>query len=115
MAEKREIKRHKKQLTLRFGILAFSADISANGIFIKTPNITPPGTIIMIELTLPDNEKVTFEGIVRWTKKVPPRLIHLENKCGMGVEIIQFITGEASYQQFIANCENGSISVAFYE
>ena len=115
MAEKRDIKRHKKQLALRFGILAFSDDISANGIFIKTPNITPPGTIIRIELTLPNNEKVIFEAIVRWVKKVTPPLIHLENKFGMGVKITQFITGEASYQQFIANCENDGVSVAFYE
>jgi hypothetical protein len=105
MSEKRDIKRHKKQLTLRFGILALSADISGNGIFIKTPNITPPGTIIKIELTLPNNEMVIFEGVVRWAKKATPRLIDLGNKSGMGVEITQFITGEASYQQFLTELQ----------
>jgi len=106
MPEKRDIKRHKKRLTVRFGIdapnrLAYSEDISAHGLFIKTPNIIPPGTRIKIELALPNNDPVLVEGMIRWAKKVPPQLIHLAIKCGMGVEITRFVTGEASYQRLI--------------
>ena len=107
MAEKRDIKRHRKRLTVRFGIdapnrLAYSDEISAHGIFIKTSNIVPPGTSIKIELTLPNNDLVIFEGMVRWAKRIHPKMIHLTNKCGMGVEITKFIIGETSYQQLIA-------------
>jgi len=107
MAEKRDIRRHKKRLSVRFGIdapnrLAYSEDVSAHGLFIKTTNISSPGTCIKIELTLPNNDSVFVEGMVRWAKKVPPQLIHQAKKCGMGVEITRFITGEASYQQLLA-------------
>ena len=110
MAEKRNIKRHKKRLTVRFGIdlptrVAYTEDLSVNGLFIKTHYISPPGTRLQIELTLPNNDSVYFEGMVRWTKKAPPQLIHISIKCGMGVQITQFITGEANYQHFIAEMQ----------
>ncbi|GLI38756.1 PilZ domain-containing protein [Geobacter hydrogenophilus] len=106
MAEKRDITRHKKRLSLRFGTttptrLAYTEDVSAHGLFIKTTNLCPPGTRIQVELTLPDEEPVFLEGMVRWTKKVPPQMIHLVKKSGMGVMITKFIAGEMAYRQFI--------------
>ena len=57
MPDKRAINRHKKRLTLKFGIeapnkLAFTEDISAHGLFIKTVNILPLGSRVKVELTL---------------------------------------------------------------
>lgn len=106
MAEKRDLKRHKKRLSLRFGTvaptrLAFTEDVSSHGLFIKTTNICSPGTRIQIELTLPDDESVFVEGMVRWTKKVPPQMIHLVKKSGMGVMIMKFIAGEEAFRRFI--------------
>jgi len=54
VAEKRDIKRQKKRLSIRFGTdeavrVAFTEDVSITGMFIKTPNIVPPNTIIRIE------------------------------------------------------------------
>lgn len=108
MAEKRNIGRHRKRLSLRFGIesptrLAFTEDISGHGLFIKTTNICPPGTRLQIELTLSDNDSVFIEGMVRWTKKVPPQMIHLVRKSGMGVKILRFIAGEETYRAFVSN------------
>ncbi|AJE02815.1 PilZ domain-containing protein [Geobacter pickeringii] len=107
MADKRDITRHKKRLSLRFGTdqpsrLAFTEDVSAHGLFIKTTNLCPPGTRIQIELTLPGDESVFCEGMVRWTKKVPPQVIHLVKKSGMGIQIMKFIAGEEAFRHFIA-------------
>lgn len=108
MAEKRDITRHRKRLSLRFGIdtptrLAFTEDISMHGLFIKTTNICPPGTRLQIELSLNDSDSVFLEGMVRWTKKVPPQMIHLVRKSGMGIKILRFIAGEESYHSFVQN------------
>jgi hypothetical protein len=107
MAEKRDTGRVKKRLSLRFGTdtpsrLAFTEDVSAHGLFIKTTNICPPGTRVQIELDLPDCEPVFLEGMVRWTKKVPPQVIHLVKKSGMGIKIMRFIAGEERYRRFVA-------------
>jgi len=107
MPEKRDTKRMNKRLAIRFGTdaptrLAFTEDVSAHGLFIKTTNLCTPGTRIHIELTLPGDDAVFLEGMVRWTKKVPPQAIHLVKKSGMGVMITKFIAGESAYREFIA-------------
>ena len=107
MADNRDIKRHKKRYSVKFGInsptrLAFTEDISTDGLFIRTANIPHIGTRILVELTTPNNETVSFEGIVRWCKKVPPKLLQMANKAGMGIRITRFITGETIYKQLIA-------------
>jgi len=99
MAEKRDIKRHKKRITVRFGIddasrVAFTEDISLTGMFIKTPNIVPPNTKIRIVLELSNNRNVEIEARVMWAKKVPQNLFHLVKKSGMGVRFLRFHTGE---------------------
>ena len=107
MAEKRNLNRHKKRLSVRFGPdspsqLAFSEDVSDHGIFIKTGKIYPLGTILKIEITLPDDDHVFVEGMVRWTKKVPPQLISKVQKAGLGIKITKFIAGQAAYGLFVA-------------
>lgn len=99
MAEKRDIKRHKRRITVRFGIdeasrVAFTEDISITGMFIKTPNIVPPNTKIKIVLELSNNRIVEIEARVMWAKKVPQNLFHLVKKSGMGVRFLRFHAGE---------------------
>jgi hypothetical protein len=106
MAEKRDIKRFKKRLSLKFGNdaptkVAFTEDLSPNGLFVKTITPAPPGTRIKIELTMPDGNIALFEGMSRWRKSVPPQVIHLVNKKGMGVKILKFISGEDYYRRYI--------------
>ncbi len=102
MAEKRDLKRHRKRLTVRFGVddpnrLAFTEDISSQGLFIKTPNVCTPGTLIRVDLTLPDDRIVRMEAQVRWAKKVPPQMLRMVQKGGMGVRITRFFAGEDLY------------------
>lgn len=104
MAEKRNLGRHRKRFSLRFGVgepvrLAFTEDISSTGLFIKTTNVCNPGAVIMVELSLDGDVRVTLEARVMWAKKVPPQMIHLVKKSGMGVRINRFISGEAEYSR----------------
>ena len=107
MADKRNLNRFKKRLSVRFGPdspsqLAFSEDVSEHGVFIKTSKIYPLGTILKIEITLPDDDYVFFEGMVRWTKKVPPQLVSKVQKAGLGIKITKFIAGQAAYSELVA-------------
>lgn len=107
MDDKRNLNRYKRRLSVRFGAdapsqLAFSEDVSDHGLFIKTGKIYPLGTILQIEITLPNEEYVFFEGMIRWSKKIPPQLISKVQKAGLGVKITRFIAGQAAYSQFVA-------------
>jgi len=105
------IKRHKKQYRIRFGIYlpmcsALTEDISARGLFIKTVKIVPAGTLIEIELTMPNNNTVSMKGIVRWAKSDPAHSSNILHESGMGVEITKFIRGEEIYQNLIAELQS---------
>ncbi|HZV80770.1 MAG TPA: PilZ domain-containing protein [Geobacteraceae bacterium] len=115
MAEKRNLGRHRKRFSLRFGIgepvkLAFTEDISSTGLFIKTASTCNPGTIVTVELELGGGITVTLEAQVMWAKKVPPQMIHLVKKSGMGVRIIRFVSGEAEYSMLCEELELPLIS-----
>lgn len=106
MADKRDIKRIKKRLTVRFGTdeaarVAFSEDISRTGMFIKTANIYPPNTRIMLDLDISGNS-VRVEARVMWAKKVPQNLFHLVKKSGMGVRFLKFTGGEEHFNGYFA-------------
>lgn len=105
MIDKREIRRHKKRITIRFGIdepnrIAFTEDVSRTGMFIKTPNVSPPNTKIKIVFELVSDQKIEVEARVMWAKKVPPNVIHLVKKCGMGVRFLRFEAGEELFHRY---------------
>lgn len=105
MGDKRGGRRFRKRFTIRFGApepnrLAFSEDIHGSGMFIKTTNIVPPGSIILVSFTLPDGNEVLCEAQVMWAKKVPPQVIHLVNKSGMGVRFLRVIRGETPFADY---------------
>ena len=107
MAEKRDTKRRKKRLKLRFGVeypkrVAFTEDLSDRGIFVITGQPEPPGTKLLMQLTLPDESEVIVRGRVQWAKKVPPNLVRIAKKGGMGVRLLSFEAGEAAYRKFVA-------------
>jgi len=106
MAEKREIKRKRKRLRLRFGAeqpqrVAFTEDLSERGLFVITGQPERPGTQLVLEINLPDGQQVIAHGRVRWAKKVPPNLIRIASKGGMGIVLQTFETGEQAYKQFL--------------
>lgn len=105
MADKRDIRRIKKRISIRFGNdeavrVAFTEDISMTGMFIKTPNISPPNSKILIEIELPEGDKVLVEATVMWAKKVPANLFHLVKKSGMGIRFLRFHSGEDAFDNF---------------
>jgi Tfp pilus assembly protein PilZ len=110
MAEKRVMRRLRRRLSLRFGIdapvrMAFTEDVTDHGMFIKTTNLYPPGTRIAIELILPGEKRVRLQGMIRWSKKVPPTMIHLVRKAGIGVKILGFESGENDFRQFLEGAQ----------
>lgn len=103
MAEKRVVYRHRRRLTLKFGTdepirVAFTEDVSPDGMFIKTVNTCPPKSQIRIELNAPGNTLVKLEGVVMWSRKIPSNMIHLA-KGGMGVRITRIVEGEEAYRK----------------
>lgn len=102
MSDKRYNGRKRKRLALSFGIgeatgrRAFTEDISPLGLFIKTPNVCNPNTLLKIELSV-DTEPICFDARVMWAKRVPPNLFHLAKKGGMGVRIVRFNSGQEQY------------------
>jgi hypothetical protein len=63
------------------GILS---NLSLNGLFIRTNRGFGPGSIIDIELMMPDGTISLLKGIVRWASKT-----HLAVKNGMGIELLE--------------------------
>jgi hypothetical protein len=105
VADKRDIRRIRKRISIRFGIddavrVAFTEDVSMTGMFIKTPNIVPPNSKIKIEFVLPEGPTVELEARVMWAKKVPQNLFHLVKKSGMGVRFLRFHSGEDAFDDF---------------
>ena len=105
MAENRYKKRHRKRISVNFGIervekFGFTDDINHGGLFIRSAVVVKPGVTIRVEIKQPQG-LIAFLGEVRWAKKVPPNIIH-KMKGGMGVQIKSFLSGEALYH---ALCE----------
>ncbi|MDD2541200.1 MAG: PilZ domain-containing protein [Desulfuromonadaceae bacterium] len=117
MADKRDIRRIKKRISIRFGIdepvrVAYTEDISMIGMFIRSPYIIPPNSKIKVEIVLPGGTVVELEARVMWAKKVPPNLFHLVKKSGMGVRFLHFHAGEDAYDNFFENIATPHLSVA---
>jgi Tfp pilus assembly protein PilZ len=107
MRVERHQERKKKRLKVRFGVdypkrVAFTGDASVGGLYIITGQPEHPGTKLLIEINLPDGEQVIVYGRVRWAKKVPPNLIRLANRAGMGVQLNQFEAGEQELHNYLA-------------
>jgi len=100
MAENRYKKRHRKRISVIFGIdklekYGFTDDITHDGLFIRSSVVARPGVTIMIEIKHPQ-KVIALLGEVRWTKKIPSNVIH-KLKGGMGVKIKSFQAGEEFY------------------
>jgi hypothetical protein len=106
MVVERNRVRKKKRVKIRFGVdfpkrIAFTGDLSMVGLHVITGQPEPPGTKLMIEISLPDDRQVVVSGRVRWAKKVPPNLIRMASKAGMGVRFIHFETGQQALEEYL--------------
>lgn len=106
MAQERQPTRMKKRIKVRFGIdypkrVAFTGDLSMGGLYIITGQPERPGTRLLVEIILPDGEEVIVFGRVCWAKKVPPNLIRVANKAGMGVQLLKYDAGEEQFRDYL--------------
>lgn len=102
MAENRYKKRHRKRISVNFGLdrvekFGFTDDINHGGLFIRSSVVVKPGVTIRVEIKQPGG-LIALLGEVRWAKKIPPNVIH-KMKGGMGVQIKSFLSGEDLYHQ----------------
>lgn len=102
--EKRHKKRLSKRLIVRFGksrpdVLGFTEDVSIDGLFIKASVVFDPGTVLTIQLMLPENRQVDLTGQVVWARRTPPSLTRFVKKSGMGIRLLQIPPG---YSQFLS-------------
>ncbi len=86
---KRQSRRFTKRLEVTFSAngskhRGISSDLSSGGLFIRTQNGLTPGSLLDLEVYLPDNKVGQLKGIVRRTTKTALSVI----KNGMGVELI---------------------------
>jgi len=107
MDERRELRRHRKRLQLRFGPegpsrVGFTEDISDTGIFLRSTFVFRPNTILEISLSVDAPNDVIFTGRVMWARKVPANLMN-KIRGGMGVRILSFVSGEEAYQRLISS------------
>ena len=110
MAEKRNISRKRKRIRLRFGPeepkkMAFTDDISFDGLFIKTATPEIPGVLLHIEIILPDETQVLCKGRIHWAKRVPANMLRLAGKAGMGVKLLSFTQGEQGFIEFVESLQ----------
>ncbi len=100
MAESRYKKRHRKRISLNFGIsevekFGFTDDINHDGLFIRSAVCAKPGVTIKVEIRH-ESGLIALLGEVRWSKKVPANVLQ-KLKGGMGVKILSFLAGEELY------------------
>ena len=88
----RASQRAKRRMMVKFGTdkadrTAFTGDVSATGIFLRTNSVVAPGTVLQIEIEFPERNWSLW-GRVAWAKKVPSQLAHVL-PCGMGIEFVE--------------------------
>jgi hypothetical protein len=107
MTEKRLSLRKNRRLEVRFGPdepkrIGFTCDITRQGFFIQSSSVCRPGTLLIVTMSMANNQEVRLEARVQWAKRVPPNLLRAVKKGGMGVKIVRFCSGEAIYRSYCA-------------
>ncbi len=71
--------RYRKRVKVRFGregpeTIAFTGNLSEHGLLLQTNHVHPRGTVLKIELDVPDYPTFTLLGRVVWVNRMPGRL-----------------------------------------
>lgn len=98
---RRQCQRFTKRLEVTFSLgsskfRGISSDLSAGGLFIRTQHGLTPGSLVDIEIFLPENKVGHLKGIVRRTVKTALTMI----KNGMGIEVLE---RDENYLDFLRN------------
>ncbi len=104
--DKRRSRRIIKRIAVNFGRkdlkhTGITSDISENGLFIRTTRYYSPGSILKINISLPNNGSKTFSGKVVRTYKEPPYSSLAKN--GVGIEVN---TTDDSYIVYLSGIED---------
>jgi hypothetical protein len=92
MEEKRKVPRFRRRLGVRYQAesgarrLAFSGDVSADGVFLNSGQVEQPGRTLDLDVDLPGEGLVKLGGEVVWARRVPPPLVTVQ-RGGFGVRI----------------------------
>lgn len=92
MEDKRRRPRFRRRIGVRYQSesgarrLAFSADASADGVFLNSTQIETPGRKLELDADLPGAGLVKLGGQVVWARRVPPPLVTVQ-RGGFGVRI----------------------------
>ncbi len=83
--------RLRRRFEVRYGVqksdcTGYSGNISRSGIMIRTTRVFAPGTILTLELRLPDRTLVV-RGQVRWAREGSVMLLST-GRVGMGIKFI---------------------------
>jgi len=84
-------KRYRRRVEVRYGpaepeCAGYSGNISETGIMIRSTRVFAPGTLLNLELKLPDNT-VKLRGKVTWAREGGVQLLPT-GKVGMGVRFV---------------------------
>lgn len=110
MPERRELKRYRKRLQLRYGPdgagrVGFTEDLSDTGIFLRSTFVHGPNTVLQVFMNVEGTQDVVFKGRVMWARKVPHNLMN-KIKGGMGIHILAFEKGEDLYRSLVESLVN---------
>lgn len=102
---KKNLRKHDRftkrlETTFALGDLKYrgiSSDLSETGLFIRTQHGLVPGSVIDIEVYLPNGELSRMRGVVRRTTKAPVAVSSIV-KNGMGVELVEM---DSTYRDFL--------------
>ncbi|PLY04160.1 MAG: pilus assembly protein PilZ [Desulfuromonas sp.] len=105
MPERRDLKRYRKRLQLRYGPdgpsrIGFTEDLSDTGIFLRSTIVHNPNTVLQVCMNVAGQQDVIFRGRVMWARRVPANLMN-KVKGGMGVHILSFSKGEDTYRTLL--------------
>lgn len=106
MSDSRIKDRFRKRLQIKFGPefpekMAYSGDVSEDGLFIRTVVAKYVHGHMQVEITTPEGEVVILEGQVRWAKRVPAQMVHKHPRAGFGLQITRFLSGEDIYRRLV--------------
>jgi hypothetical protein len=75
-----------------------TTDLSANGLFLNSRALLPPGTHVLGRLELPGGARAEVHAIVAWNRQ-PPHSLSAGSRGGMGLRLVW---AEPTYFQFLA-------------
>jgi hypothetical protein len=104
---RRKHSRKRLRLAVRYGarradLRGYTADLSSQGIAIKTNQVFQPGAQLVVRLDT-GNAILVARGRVRWARQVPA-LLMAHTHCGMGIE---FTAISRRFQQYLRSLDKG--------